>query len=115
MVTTENLLLYPKKAIFEKPGLQTTAGQKKTPKVDMSITTTIAAIATPFGNGGIGIIRISGPDSFRIGETIFRKKDKTGPTAEKKTHILQYGHIVDRDTEETLDEVLVAFMKARKL
>ncbi len=75
--------------------------------------TTIAAIATPFGNGGIGIVRISGPDAFRIGKTVFRKgKRKAGGTPEKKTRALQYGYIIDKDTEETLDEVLVVFMKA---
>ncbi|MBW1892406.1 MAG: tRNA uridine-5-carboxymethylaminomethyl(34) synthesis GTPase MnmE [Deltaproteobacteria bacterium] len=82
------------------------------PKTDMS-NTTIAAIATTFGNSGIGIVRISGPDAFRIGKTVFRKgKRKSGGTPEKKTHVLQYGYIIDKDTEETLDEVLVAFMKA---
>jgi len=74
--------------------------------------TTIAAIATPFGNGGIGIIRVSGPDAFRIGKAVFRKRKKTGKPPEMVTHALQYGHIVTPNTEDIIDEVLVAFMKA---
>jgi len=82
------------------------------PKADM-YNTTIAAIATTFGSGGIGIVRISGPGAFRIGKAVFRKgKKKSSGTPEKETRALQYGYIIDKDTEETLDEVLVAFMKA---
>lgn len=73
--------------------------------------TTIAAIATPFGNGGIGIIRISGPDAFRIGKTVFRKgRQQQASEPVTKTRALQYGYIVDEANGERLDEVLVAFM-----
>jgi tRNA modification GTPase len=74
---------------------------------------TISAIATPIGSAGIGIIRISGPDAFKIGTAVFRpkntdKRDKPG----QKSHRLQYGHIVDQANEEVLDEVLISFMRA---
>jgi len=82
------------------------------PKVDIS-NKTIAAIATPFGSGGIGIVRISGPEAFRIGKTLFREGKHThGVSPEKNVRVLQYGFIIDNETGETLDEVLVAFMKA---
>ena len=82
------------------------------PKVDIS-NTTIAAIATPFGSGGIGIIRISGPEAFRIGKTVFRVgKDNGKSTPEQRVRVLQYGYIIDSETDEILDEALVAFMRA---
>ncbi|MDP4180183.1 MAG: tRNA uridine-5-carboxymethylaminomethyl(34) synthesis GTPase MnmE [Bacillota bacterium] len=69
---------------------------------------TIAAISTPPGTGGIGIIRISGEDSFRITSKIFRGAvdfDKI------KSHTINYGKIIDADKKETVDEVLVSKMK----
>ena len=81
------------------------------PKVDTSHT--IAAIATPFGSGGIGIIRISGPEAFRIGESVFRRgREKKGGRPRTNDRVLQYGFIVDSDTGDVLDEALVAFMTA---
>ncbi len=71
---------------------------------------TIAAIATPPGAGGIGIVRVSGTDAFRIVLPLLRRP------GEKQTlppsHQLTYGHIIDPTTNEVLDEVLVAFMHA---
>lgn len=70
---------------------------------------TIAAIATALGEGSVGIIRISGPDSIRIADRVFR----SGIKLEKaKTHTLHYGYIVDPKTGERVDEVLVALMRA---
>ena len=86
---------------------------------------TIAAIATPGGRGGIGIIKISGLNSFAIARSIFRPGDLKPPGGvgadpvgqnsdqhEFETHRIYYGHIVDPDTGKLLDEVLVSAMKA---
>lgn len=69
---------------------------------------TIAAIATPPGPGGIGIIRISGPEARTILTRLFR------PARERKpaSHRLTYGWIVDPKTGRTLDEVMAVFMAA---
>jgi len=71
---------------------------------------TIAAIATPPGIGGIGIIRVSGPESFATALPLLRRAG--GCTGLPLSHLLTYGHIVDPITREVLDEVLVAFMRA---
>lgn len=72
---------------------------------------TIAAIATPPGEGGIGIIRISGKDALKIGDKIFLNKDnkKLSELEERK---LNYGHAIDPKTDTTIDEVMIVFMKA---
>ncbi len=70
---------------------------------------TIASVATGMNASGIGIIRISGPDSFNIISRIFRKK--TGISFEElESHRVYYGFIFDGD--KMLDEVLVIPMKA---
>ena len=74
----------------------------------MNINSTIAAIATPPGNGGIAIIRISGEKSIEIADKIFQGKKKI---SEMKTHTIQYGHVVDPNRHLTVDEVLVSVMK----
>jgi len=71
---------------------------------------TIAAIATPPGIGGIGIIRVSGPESFATVLPLLRRAG--GRTDLPPSHLLTYGHIVDPISEEVLDEVLAAFMCA---
>lgn len=71
---------------------------------------TIAAIATPPGVGGIGIVRVSGPDAFVIGWQIFQSARETDDLP--ASHMLTYGHIVDPESEETIDEVLAVFMRA---
>lgn len=77
---------------------------------------TIAAVASPAGPGGIVIIRLSGPGSIQIAAGIFRPASKASnrqPTPESFTsHRLYYGHIVDRHGGRTLDEVLLAVMRA---
>ncbi|RLB05247.1 MAG: tRNA uridine-5-carboxymethylaminomethyl(34) synthesis GTPase MnmE [Deltaproteobacteria bacterium] len=72
---------------------------------------TIAAIATPYGDSGIGIVRISGPEAKRIAKKIFRPK--RGP-AVLKSHQIRYGEIVDPKEGRTVDEVLLTFMAAPK-
>lgn len=86
---------------------------------------TIAAIATPNGRGGIGIIKLSGPDAVSIATTIFYPTDSKStintnkrPPIKKKffapldSHRLYYGHVVDPINNRVLDEVLLSVMKA---
>ncbi len=69
---------------------------------------TIAAIATPPGAGGIGIVRISGAAAPAIATRIFRP-GKPGPL---RSHHLTYGHIVDPESGRTIDEVMLCYMRA---
>ena len=69
---------------------------------------TIAAIATAMSNSGIGIVRISGEESFDIIQKIYRGKTDKNLRAQK-SHTIHYGYIVDG--EEMIDEVLVMLMK----
>lgn len=72
---------------------------------------TIAAISTPPGHGGIGIVRISGSNAQKIAGRIFLPAKKNEP--DKLTHRrIVYGHIVDPGSNETIDEVLISVMKA---
>jgi len=74
---------------------------------------TIAAIATPPGVGGIGVIRVSGVDSFGLVSPLLRRPGQGGEVpAISPSHLLTYRHIIDPVTQEVLDEVLVAFMRA---
>lgn len=68
---------------------------------------TIAAISTPAGVGGIGIVRISGKEALEITKKVFKpKKDR-----EYKSHTIRYGYIVDNENN-IVDEVLVSYFKA---
>lgn len=70
---------------------------------------TIAAISTPRGEGGIGIVRISGDEAFEIIEKVF--KSKSGKKiSELRNFSINYGHIYDGET--LIDEVMVSIMKA---
>jgi len=71
---------------------------------------TIAAISTPIGEGGIGIVRISGTEALKITGKIF--KAKRNNLKEIKSHRMVYGHIYDNMTGEIVDEVLFCYMKA---
>jgi tRNA modification GTPase len=71
---------------------------------------TIAAIATPPGVGGVGIVRVSGPDAFAIGRRMFRPA--SGRAGEPVSHLLTYGAVIDPATDEPLDDVLIAFFSA---
>ena len=76
---------------------------------------TIAAISTAIGNGGIGIIRMSGKESFKILEKIFKNSKGEKLDLKKiKGYTIQYGTIVDSKTNEKIDEVLVSFFKNPK-
>lgn len=71
---------------------------------------TIAAIATPPGEGAIAIIRISGEDAIAVANKLFVGKDLT----KVASHTLNYGHIVDPKTHQELDEVMCGVMRAPK-
>ena len=65
---------------------------------------TIAAISTPLGEGGIGIVRLSGAEALSIANALF-----PGKLFNRR---LSYGHVVDPQTGERVDEVLVSYMAA---
>ena len=65
---------------------------------------TIAAISTALGESGIGIVRLSGPDALAIAGKVFDRS--------LSNRRLVYGHIIDPETDEVVDEVLVAYMEA---
>ncbi|MEY4385279.1 MAG: tRNA modification GTPase MnmE [Verrucomicrobiota bacterium] len=72
---------------------------------------TIAAIATPLGEGGIAVVRVSGKDAFDIANRCFRSTAKRNPPPSAlKSHTLHHGHI-HRDGA-VVDEVLLAVMRA---
>lgn len=71
---------------------------------------TIAAIATPYGEGSIGIIRISGEETLNIIGQLFTTFKENNLT-EIKSHRLYYGYIVDPRGGERLDEVMLVIMK----
>jgi len=72
---------------------------------------TIAAIATPLGQGGLAVIRVSGGKALATVDALFTPASKSKTRlAKAKTHTLHYGHIV-RDGQR-LDEVIVSVMKA---
>lgn len=74
----------------------------------MHITDTIVAIATPPGEGAIGIIRLSGSDAINIANTIFKGKDLT----KQQSHTIHFGKIVDGGV--IIDEVVVSLYKGPK-
>ena len=69
----------------------------------------IASISTAVGVGAISIIRVSGIDSIKVVDSIFRGKNSL---LDVNSHTINYGYIVDK--EEIIDEVLVSIMKAPK-
>lgn len=73
---------------------------------------TIAAISTATGNGGIGIIRMSGKKSFEILNKIFIPLKRESD--EIKGYSMKFGYIVDPKTNEKIDEVLVSYFISPK-
>jgi tRNA modification GTPase len=71
---------------------------------------TICAISTPIGEGGIGIVRISGRDAIPIADKIFFSK-KNKKLSSLASHTIHYGEIRDNSSER-IDEALVSIMKA---
>ncbi|WP_405098129.1 tRNA uridine-5-carboxymethylaminomethyl(34) synthesis GTPase MnmE [Oceanobacillus sp. FSL H7-0719] len=71
-------------------------------------TDTITAISTPIGEGAIAIVRLSGPEAITITNELFSGKD----LHEVASHTINYGKIMDPDTEDIADEVMVSVMRA---
>jgi len=72
---------------------------------------TICAISTPIGEGGIGIIKLSGPESLSIARKLFRPKHPLDSDS-LQSHRLYYGWITDSATGDPVDEVLLSYLRA---
>ncbi len=72
---------------------------------------TITSISTPMGEGAIGIVRLSGPQAIEIGDKLYKGKYKL---AEVDSHTINYGHIVDPETNEVVEEVMISVLRAPK-
>lgn len=72
---------------------------------------TIAAVATAYGEGGIGIIRISGEKALGILEDVF---EFAGESSQIVNRRMTYGRIIDRENDQIIDEVLAVYMKGPK-
>lgn len=72
---------------------------------------TIAAVATPSGEGGIAIIRVSGPEAVSIVDQLYKGKHRL---SDVNSHTIHYGRIQTRSGKETIDEVMVSVMRAPK-
>ena len=72
---------------------------------------TICAISTAPGVGGIAVVRVSGPDAFKICDRIFRPKKVGKSLSTQKAYTLTYGSIVGNN-DETIDEVIAAVFRA---
>lgn len=72
---------------------------------------TITSISTPMGEGAIGIVRLSGVDAVNIADKLYRGK---GPLEHVPSHTINYGHIVDPETNEVVEEVMVSVLRAPK-
>ncbi|MDO4546413.1 MAG: tRNA uridine-5-carboxymethylaminomethyl(34) synthesis GTPase MnmE, partial [Bacillota bacterium] len=72
---------------------------------------TIAAVATAYGEGGIGIIRISGENALPVLHEVFEPADGASDLISRR---MTYGRIVDRDNDRLIDEVLAVYMKGPK-
>ncbi len=68
---------------------------------------TIAAIATPSGNGAISVIRVSGPETFKVVESIFSGNKKI---SEVESHTVHYGKIINKSGIQ-VDDVLVSVFR----
>ncbi|ASB91553.1 tRNA uridine-5-carboxymethylaminomethyl(34) synthesis GTPase MnmE [Bacillus sonorensis] len=74
---------------------------------------TIAAISTPMGEGAIAIVRLSGPEALSIADKVYKgPRGKTLHSVE--SHTINYGHIVDPETDKVVEEVMVSVLKAPK-
>jgi tRNA modification GTPase len=73
---------------------------------------TIAAISTPIGESGIGIVRISGPKTLEIAQEVFRDKNLDRiKIKDFFSHTVHYGFIIDPESGEKIDEVILILMK----
>ena len=82
------------------------------PRMSLYNPDTIAAIATPPGEGGVGIVRLSGPDVWKIADMLFQPLDKT-PISVREHGTFAYGKITDVKGAE-IDTGLALIMRAPK-
>ena len=73
-------------------------------------TSTIAAIATAPGAGGIAVVRLSGPESYAVAERVFRPQNPAKRVADAKGYTALFGHFVRGD--EPFDEGVALFFRA---
>lgn len=74
----------------------------------MYVEDTIAAISTPVGEGGVGIIRVSGPDAPAVARRIVR----CSTNGDLESHRFYYGTVLDPATSDVVDEAMVVLMRA---
>lgn len=70
---------------------------------------TISSISTPMGEGAIAIVRLSGDEAINIADKIYKGKHKL---INVDSHTINYGHIIDPETNDVVEEVMVAVMRA---
>ncbi|PFG15449.1 tRNA uridine-5-carboxymethylaminomethyl(34) synthesis GTPase MnmE [Bacillus sp. es.036] len=69
---------------------------------------TIAAISTPMGEGAIAIVRLSGEEAIKIADRLYKGKQRLESV---DTHTIHYGHLIDPDTKQVAEEVMVSVMR----
>ncbi|WP_315933179.1 tRNA uridine-5-carboxymethylaminomethyl(34) synthesis GTPase MnmE [Staphylococcus aureus] len=72
---------------------------------------TITSISTPMGEGAIGIVRLSGPQAVEIAEKLYKGKHLLNDVP---SHTINYGHIIDPESKEVIEEVMVSVLRAPK-
>lgn len=72
---------------------------------------TITSISTPMGEGAIGIVRLSGPQAVEIADKLYKGKHLLNDVP---SHTINYGHIIDPESIEVVEEVMVSVLRAPK-
>lgn len=72
---------------------------------------TITSISTPMGEGAIGIVRLSGPQAVEIADKLYKGKHLLNDVP---SHTINYGHIIDPESKEVVEEVMVSVLRATK-
>ena len=72
---------------------------------------TITSISTPMGEGAIGIVRLSGPQAVVIADKLYKGKHLLNDVP---SHTINYGHIIDPESKEVVEEVMVSVLRAPK-
>ncbi|HCY8447667.1 TPA: tRNA uridine-5-carboxymethylaminomethyl(34) synthesis GTPase MnmE [Staphylococcus aureus] len=72
---------------------------------------TITSISTPMGEGAIGIVRLSGPQAVEIADKLYKGKHLLNYVP---SHTINYGHIIDPESKEVVEEVMVSVLRAPK-
>jgi len=74
---------------------------------------TIAAISTPMGEGAIAIVRLSGGEAIHTADKIFQSVNGK-KLKDMATHTIHYGHLIEPETGQVVEEVMVSIMRAPK-